>query len=244
MKLDNIIRGDVLTTLAEIPNASIDLIITSPPYNIALSLKKHKDDSKNSNWTPALGNGFDGYIDDMAPDTYVKWQRDIIRECLRVLKQTGALFYNHKKMIRGGLLQTHDKILSGFPVRQDIIWDKGSGNNFERSFLTPSHENVYLICNPDFKFKKGSVLRDVLQIGRELKNKHPAPFPVELPLQLINVTNAKVILDPFMGSGSTAVAAVRAGRHYIGIEQSPKYIQQAMTRIKNTRPDNTQRRLL
>ena len=241
--IDTIIHGDVLDVMKKMKSASIDLIITSPPYNISADLKRHNS-TKNRNWTPKLKDGFDGYSDDIPHDKYVKWQRSIIQECIRVLKNDGALFYNHKKLIRGGLLRWHTDILDGFPVRQNIVWDKGSGNNFERSFLVPSHEDIYLICNPGFKFKHGNTTRDVLKINMDHGNPHPAPFPVELPLQLINVTNAKVILDPFMGSGSTAVAAVRAGRHYIGIEQSSKYIQQAMTRIKNTRPDNTQRRLL
>ena len=240
MKLDTIIRGDVLTTLAEIPNASIDLIITSPPYNIASKLKRKTYD-KTSNWHPKLGDGYTGYSDDMDQPTYEKWQNTVLHECWRVLNDKGAIFYNHKKMIRGGIMQKHDAILDGLPLRQEIIWDRGSGNNFELSFFTPSYESVYLLAKPDFKRRTGFSIRDVMRINMEHGNPHPAPFPVELPRQIINATDAKIILDPFMGSGSTAVAAIRAGRHYLGIEQSPKYVKQAMMRIRNTKPDSVQR---
>ena len=237
--IDTIIHGDVLDVMKKMKSASIDLIITSPPYNISSYLKTH-----SNHWGDKMKDGYDLHGDDMPKDEYVTWQRKIITECLRVLKDTGALFYNHKKSIRDGIMVNHSDILNGFPVRQEIIWDRGGGLNQNLVYFTPSYESIYMIPNKNFTRLRKHPIRDVLKINPDVNNDHPAPFPVELPLQIINVTDAKVILDPFMGSGSTAVAAVRAGRHYIGIEQSPKYIQQAMTRIKNTRPDNTQRRLL
>ena len=94
--IDTIIHGDVLDVMKKMKSASIDLIITSPPYNISADLKMHNS-TKNRNWTPKLKDGFDGYSDDIPHDKYVKWQRSIIQECIRVLKNDGALFYNHKK---------------------------------------------------------------------------------------------------------------------------------------------------
>lgn len=77
-------------------------------------------------------------------------------------------------------------------------------------------------------------LSDVWYIPHEPSNAHPAPFPVEIPRRIISATNAEIILDPFSGSGTTAVAAKELGRHYIGIEISPDYCAMAKERIAKT----------
>ncbi|MCC5613237.1 site-specific DNA-methyltransferase, partial [Nostoc sp. CHAB 5834] len=100
-------------------------------------------------------------------------------------------------------------------------------------FFTPSHEWIMIFAKPGFKLKRklGALGPDVWTIPPARNNDHPAPFPVELPLRAIQSCNAKVILDPFSGSGTTGVAAVRSGREYIGIELSAEYNAQAEARI-------------
>ena len=73
---------------------------------------------------------------------------------------------------------------------------------------------------------------DVWEFTQEMRNEHPAPFPVALIDRIISSTNAKIILDPFMGSGTTAVAAIQNGRKFIGIEISPEYVDMSNKRIE------------
>jgi modification methylase len=154
---------------------------------------------------------------------------------MRVLKDTGAIFYNHKWRVQNGLIQDRCDILKGFPVRQIIIWKRKGGINFNNSFFLPTFEFIYMIAKPKFKLVNGANrYGDVWEFRQDLNNKHPAPFPVDLVERIISSTNAKIILDPFMGSGTTAVAAKRLGRNYIGIELSPGYCDMANKRIKNT----------
>ena len=239
--LNSIIQGDCMEIMTKFDDSSIDLIITSPPYNISARLKRLNEYNK---YNSDLKNGYGSYDDNMDPKEYLKWQRQVIAECLRILKPDGALLYNHKEFITNGLLESHHELLKDFPVRQNIIWDKGSGYNFNKSFLTPSYENVYLICNKNFKFRKGTVMRDVLTINRVKDDEHPAPFPVSLPLLLINATNAKIILDPFSGTGTTACAAKRLGRQYIGIEQNMDYVKSSRVRVSKVKLDAQQKKLI
>jgi hypothetical protein len=103
----------------------------------------------------------------------------------------------------------------------------------------PSHEWIVIFAKPDFKLKsKGaSGIKDVWEVPQEMKNKHPAPFPLKLPQMAIESTSAKVICDPFMGSGTTGCAAVLEGRDFIGIELDPGYHAMAKERIDATIAD-------
>ena len=95
---------------------------------------------------------------------------------------------------------------------------------------------IYLIAKPKFKLRKGSNrLTDVWEFPQERKNEHPAPFPIELPLRCISSTDGKIILDPFMGSGTTAIAAEMCNRKWIGIEKSAEYCDKANNRINQFR---------
>jgi len=153
---------------------------------------------------------------------------------MRLLREDGAIFYNHKTRVQAGLLQDRYDILDEFPVRQCIIWQRDGGINFNPGYFLPTYEVIYLICKPKFKLApKANALGDVWRIPQESKdNKHPAPFPVELAQRCISSTNAQVILDPFMGSGSTALAAEALGRDWIGIDISKDYIKLANERIQ------------
>ena len=131
------------------------------------------------------------------------------------------------------MLQTPLDLNPGLPVRQIVIWDRRSGFNFNQSFYLPTHEWVVIFAKPGFRLrsKGASGLKDVWSVPHERENEHPAPFPVDLAQKAIETTSARVILDPFMGSGSTGVAALQSGREFIGIELDPGYCEKARARM-------------
>jgi len=234
--INKFICGNSLQVMKEIPNNSIDLIVTSPPYNIRNTSGGGMSTigTKNSKWpVAALSEGYSNHTDNMPHDEYVQWQRDCLTEMFRIIPDDGAIFYNHKWRVQNGLLQDRSDIVEGFPVRQIIIWRRRGGINFNDNYFLPTFEVIYMICKPKFKLSKKACSRgDVWDIGQELSNEHPAPFPVELPERIISSTNAKTILDPFMGSGTTALAAKKLHRDFVGIELSPKYVKMAEKRIQ------------
>jgi len=134
------------------------------------------------------------------------------------------------------LLQDRQDIVNGFPVRQIIIWRRKGGINFNPGYFLPTYEVIYLIAKPDFKLvPKSNGVGDVWEFTQEMKNGHPAPFPVALIDRIIDATNAQIILDPFMGSGTTAIVAMGLKRNYIGIELSPNYCEMAEKRIEKNK---------
>lgn len=229
------ICGDSLQVMQQIPDESIDLIITSPPYNIRNTSNGGKSTigTKNSKWPiAALSEGYSEHDDKMPHDEYVEWQRNCLTEMFRIIPEDGAIFYNHKWRVQNGILQDRSDIVNGFPVRQIIIWKRAGGINFNRGYFLPTYEIIYLICKPKFKLaEKANSLTDVWEVPQELNNKHPAPFPIEIPKRIISSTTAKFVLDPFMGSGTTALAAQHSNCNFVGIELSPKYIKMSEQRI-------------
>ena len=190
----------------------------------------NRDDNRRSN--TLLTEGFDNHDDAMPHEEYVAWQRSCLSEIMRLLSPGGAIFYNHKWRVQGGLLQDRHDILEGFPVRQIIIWQRSGGVNFNLGYFLPTYEVIYLIALPDFRLKIEAVRwGDVWKIHQDEGNPHPAPFPVAVAQRCISATTAGVILDPFLGSGTTAVAAMRAGRDWVGIEQSERYVRQTHDRL-------------
>jgi modification methylase len=226
--LNSIVCGDALSLLSAMPASSVDLCVTSPPYNLGM---KKKTVSRWNN--AALREGYDNHQDNMPEGEYIAWQRSILMEIMRVLKDTGALFYNHKGRVKNGLWQDRAEIVQGFPVRQIIIWQRHGGINFNPGYFLPTYESIYLIAKPEFVLApKANALGDVWEIGQERHNPHPAPFPVELPRRCISACRGQVVLDPFMGSGTTAVAAIELGWQYIGFDNSEKYCDMARRRLE------------
>lgn len=192
-----------------------------------------KSNTKTGKWAgAALQNGYSHHDDCMPHKEYVKWQNNCLKEMFRLIKNDGAIFYNHKRRVQNGLLQDRDDILKGLPVRQIIIWKRAGGINFNPGYFLPTHEVIYLIPKPKFKLvPKANAYGDVWEFVQEMKNPHPAPFPVALVDRIISSTYAEIVLDPFMGSGTTAIAAMGNGRKYIGIELSQDYCNMAEERI-------------
>jgi modification methylase len=233
--IDKFICGDTVEIMKKIPDGSIDLIVTSPPYNLKNSTGNGMKDGRGGKWSnAALINGYSHYNDNMPHEKYVKWQRECLAEMLRIIPDNGAIFYNHKWRVQAGLLQDRQDIVSGFPVRQIIIWKRKGGINFNPGYFLPTYEVIYLITKPKFRLaSKANAYGDVWEFGQESKNKHPAPFPVDLIERIILSTNAKIILDPFMGSGTTAIVAKELDKKFVGIDISPEYCQMAQERLIN-----------
>ena len=231
---DQILCGDILDVMRRIPDGAVDLVITSPPYNLKNSTGNGMKDGRGGKWAnAALQKGYSHHHDCMPHEEYVQWQRDCLSEMLRVIPDHGAIFYNHKWRVQNGLLQDRQDIVAGFPVRQIIIWKRKGGLNFNPGYFLPTYEVIYLIAKPNFKLNpKANGAGDVWEFTQEMKNDHPAAFPVSLINRIISSTEAQTVLDPFIGSGTTAISAMNFGRNFIGIDVSPTYCEAARERIE------------
>ena len=221
--------------MKKLPSESIDLIVTSPPYNLKNSTGNGMKDGRGGKWSNAsLIDGYANYDDNMPHKKYVDWQRACLTEMIRILPEDGAIFYNHKWRVQKGLIQDRQDIVNGFPVRQIIIWHRKGGINFNKGYFLPTYEVIYLIAKPKFKLApKTNAYGDVWEFTQEKNNNHPAPFPLPLIERIISSTTATTVLDPFMGSGTTAIAAKKMKRNYIGFELSSDYCKMANERINN-----------
>lgn len=242
LPLGQVLCGDALETMRTLPSASFAIILTSPPYNLT-GLHGQGKSYEGSTWKGSRLL-YDGYSDtdkDSMPDgEYVAHQRECVDEMVRLLRPDGVLFYNHKNSIKEGVLVDRGEIVRGFPVRQRITWFKGAGHNHCRSFFRPVSEDIYIIGarGGNFKFHQRSSSRgDVWQIAQDLDNTHPAPFPLALAEFAIRaVDNSGAVLDPFVGSGTTLVAAALAEREWLGIERSQTFADMATARVRTTLP--------
>ncbi len=235
--LNKIHLDDCIKVMDKLPANSIGLIVTSPPYNLRNSTGNGMKDGRGGKWENAkLLNGYATTGDNMPHKEYVAWQKNCLHSMMRILSDDGAIFYNHKWRVQRGLLQDRQDIVGEFPVRQIIIWQRNGGINFNPGYFLPTYEVIYLICKPKFKLApKANAHGDVWSIPQVKNNPHPAPFPVELVQRCVESTTAPVVLDPFMGSGSTAIAAEASNRDWIGIEISKDYRDMANKRIRAER---------
>ena len=219
------------------PDEALKLVVTSPPYNIKNSAGNGLKNGNGGKWPKAaLQNGYDGHDDCMPHEEYVEWQRRCIEEMMRILRPDGAIFYNHKWRVQNGIMQDRRDILDGFPVRQIIIWQRSGGINFNPGYFLPNYEVIYLIAKPGFKLApRANGAGCVWRINQEINNPHPAPFPVDLASRCIQAAGGGPVLDPFIGSGTTALAAEMSGVDWIGIEKSTEYARMARGRISKVR---------
>lgn len=229
--------GDAVATMNRLPPESVSLVVTSPPYNLKNSTGNGMKDGRGGKWPKAqLINGYHSHDDNMPHEEYVAWQRECLTAMMRVLRPDGAIFYNHKWRVQDGLLQDRSDIVAGFPVRQIIVWKRAGGINFNAGYFLPTYEVIYLICKEDFKLaRKANQMTDVWEIAQARGNGHPAPFPLELAQRCVQASQGGIVLDPFMGSGTTAVAAMLEGRDWIGIEISPEYCKMAVKRLADAK---------
>ena len=232
MQTTTLKQGDCLELMKELPAESVDLVVTSPPYN------KHSNNrhvGHTDSWQNAKID-YGVYVDDMAESDYQEWQKKVLRECIRVLKDDGSLFYNHKPRIVNHKIIFPNEWLGEFNIRQMIIWNRKNSPTLEPIRFLPTTEYIYWITKkaktPKFN-REAMKYTEVWNITATPNSLHPAPFPKELVKRCILATTSKndVVLDPFMGSGTTGVACVQLNRNFIGYEISPDYFKIAEKRI-------------
>lgn len=252
--INKIHKGDCLDIIKQFPDNSIDVLVTSPPYNLGnpnfsenpKRVVKTDSNPKDSRNNTLMIEGYSDFDDCLPHSVYVTQQRFLLKEAIRCLKPHGAIFYNVKWRIYNGILRNYEDVLKGFPVRQVIIWNKFSTLAYSPSFFLPKYEVIYVIVKGEgdessFKLTpEGVKYGDVWEFSSEKDNKHPAPYPLLLPYNAISGLEYPdpknvVIFDPYMGSGTTAIAAECCGYNWIGTDVSDQYINMAETRLAKNR---------
>jgi DNA modification methylase len=235
-----IYNADCMDVLGLLPPA--DLIFTSPPYNLGVSAGGgfgHYSDEAGlrlrgggNKWTGgALAHGYSDHGDAMPMAEYEDWQRNVLRACWAQLGDRGAIFYNHKPRVQAQTLWLPLRLNPELPLRQIIVWARAGGMNFAPTHYVPTHEWIMVFAKPDWRLKtKGaSGIGDVWRVAQE-PSEHPAPFPLALPAYAIESAGPSLVIDPFMGSGTTLRAAKDRGVRAIGIEISERYCEMAARR--------------
>jgi len=232
-----IICADTLAALRKMPECSVDVGVTSPPYN--------KQENKKG-WLVANVK-YDSIGDKKSEDQYQREQREVLDELYRVIKPGGSFFYNHKvRSEQGQIIHPISWVSqSAWAIRQEIIWNRKITGNIRGWRFWQIEERIYWLYKPVNGQKIGreiqprhAKLSSVWEFPPERNNQHPAPFPLVLPLRAIysvlDEARDKIVLDPYCGSGTTLVAAKLMGHRYVGIDISEAYIAMARERIKNS----------
>ena len=218
-----VVCGDCLDVMAEMPDGCVDLVVTSPPYNLGIT--------KGQAWDKPVDYGV--HQDNMPEDKYQTWQKNCIAEMLRVTRKHGSIIYNHKPRQREGLVILPHEWVLGFPIHQEIIWDRKSTHNHNPTFLDPVDERLFWLANDTPKIYGGMDNWSILRIPFEVKSDHPAPFPLALPLFFIRSLTKEhdLVSDFFIGRGTTAQAAQMLGRHFFGCDINSEYVAMAEERL-------------
>jgi len=245
-----IYHGDCSEVLGDaLPKA--DLVFTSPPYNLGTTtgggfpsighyargaaLADRGGAGKSwGKWSGgSLANGYGVHSDAMPQSDYEAWQRGVLARLWAQLSDVGAIFYNHKPRVQAGEAWLPLCLNPGLPLRQIVTWARAGGMNYAPTHYVPTYEWVLIFAKERFRLrdKSASGLGDVWRITQESQIDHPAPFPYELAARAIATTTAAEVLDPFMGSGTTLVAAKNLGRRAIGIEIEERYCEIAARRL-------------
>ncbi|MEW5867796.1 MAG: site-specific DNA-methyltransferase [Chloroflexota bacterium] len=231
-------------TMSALPDHSMHLMVTSPPYNV--------------------GKEYDA---DLTLEEYLGFLKKVWAEVKRVLVPGGRACINVANLGRKPYIPLHafiveDMLSLGFLMRGEIIWDKAASASAStawgswRSAANPTLRDVheYILVFSKGAFKRHNPSKRAATIGKEefleysksvwhfpaesaRKIGHPAPFPIELPRRLIELYTfaGEIVLDPFMGSGQTALAALHSRRHFVGYEIDPAYVDLARLRIQEYR---------
>lgn len=227
-----LINGDCFIEMKKIPDKSIDLVVTSPPYNKHSANRKC---GKTDSWQRA-NIDYGDFKDDLPELEYQEQQKKVLRECIRVLKPDGSIFYNHKPRIVNHRTIFPHEWLGEFIIRQMIVWDRKNTPVLEPIRFMPLCEYIFWITKeqktPKFN-PKAFIYKEIWSISPQHQNEHPAPFPEELSDRCIFATTSEndLVLDPYCGSGTVGVSAKKKNRNFIGIELNPKYIEIAQKRI-------------
>jgi modification methylase len=221
------LKGDCLKILPTIEDESIDLIITSPPYNLG---NKHHTGNKYHK----------SYNDDLPEQEYQNQQIQVLNQCFRILKSTGSIIYNHKNRIKNGKQITPYEWLlkTNFIIKQEIIWINRS-QNFDKIRFYPFTERLYWLAK-DAKTKLFNAINhyDVFDwtewkpVGT--KGIHTRSFPEKMVEDLLLCfPEAKNIMDCYMGIGTVGIVCKNNNRNFIGIELDDNYYKIAQEKITN-----------
>lgn len=237
MELNKIYNENCLDTMKRMPDNSIDLIVTSPPYN---GWRNRRTQAKKSAYWKRTNIVYEGYNDKLPDEEYRNWQILVINECMRILKPTGTMVYNHKDQIYNFIVTSPLTwiLKSNAIFRQRITWDRGGMQAFNNVRFYRNEEDLYILGKnaKGFKWhKKYAKYMSIWKIIPERKSEHIAPFPEEIPLRCINsfTDENDLVYDPFMGSGTTAKVCIENSRNYIGSEISSEYCEIAKKRLSS-----------
>lgn len=236
MFYNTIILGDVIKVVKELPDSIIDCGVTSPPYN---------KQEKNKGWM-VKNVKYDVASDNKPEAEYQVEQIEILNEIYRATVSGGSFFYNHKlRWDRGKMIHPMEWLLkTKWNIRQEIIWNRAIAANIRGWRFWQVEERIYWLQKPvdgnligEELESRHAKMSSIWSFPPERDNDHPAPFPIQLPTRciysILGDQTGKTILDPYMGSGTTGVAAKLLGHNYIGFDISQQYINQAEARIKN-----------
>ncbi len=254
MNLDfknKLINGDSLRELKKIPSETFDLIFADPPYNLQLRNELIRPDRSKVNAVNDKWDQFENF------KKYDEFTYSWLTECKRILKKNGAIWVigSYHNIFRVGTAIQN----LGFWILNDVIWNKKNPMpNFRGTRFTNAHETLIWASKSEkskytFNYQSLKCLNDDLQMrsnwelpicnGSERLKKngkkvHSTQKPEALLHRILLATSNKndLVLDPFLGSGTTATAAKKLGRKYYGIEKEKTYYKAAEQRLKNTKP--------
>jgi len=248
MELNKIYQGDVIEVLKTFPDESINFVVISPPYNIGID--------------------YDIYKDNLSWKDYYSWCENWLKELFRVLKSDGRICINHylsfgtAKERTTPLMEINSIALKiGFKHHSVAVWQDitlvkrtawGSYMSASAPYINSPFEGILILYKETWKrtnrgkdtIKKEDFIkltRGIWEIPTERKQLTKANFPVILPEKCINLLTFEndIVLDCFIGSGTTAVACIKTNRNFIGIELSPEYCQIANKRINEAKEQLT-----
>jgi len=235
-----LINDDCLNALDKIPNNSIDVIITSPPYNKAgyegFVRKSHNKDSWKRRNIDYQDNPYSDFMED---SKYQDWQIKILDKCYDLVKEDGSIFYNHKiRVAKHKASHPIEWLLkTKFIFRQQIVWNRKASPTVAPIRYIPNTELIFWLTKnqkqPNFLRNKNLKHKgEVWEISASKNEPHPASFPIELIDNiLLNIPKNSLILDPFMGIGTTGLSCKKNNMNFIGIEIDKKYFNIAKTKI-------------
>ena len=247
---NKIINGDSLKELKKIPSETFDLIFADPPYNLQLKNELSRPDRSKVKAVDDKWDKFESF------KSYDEFTIDWLTECRRILKKNGAIWIigSYHNIFRVGYIVQD----LGFWILNDVIWNKNNPMpNFRGTRFTNAHETLIWASKNEkskytFNYQSLKCLNDDLQMrstwnlpicsGKErLKSNgvkiHSTQKPESLLHRIVLASSYKddFILDPFLGSGTTAVVSKKLGRNYFGIEKEKNYFDAANKRLKNTK---------
>lgn len=241
MPIDSIVCSDCMEAMRGFPDDAVDLIVTSPPYN---NWRNRRTQADKADYWKRTNIVYDSCADKMTDEEYADWQTAFIDECLRVLKPTGTLCYNHKDMIFNFSVTSPLSWIakSKAVFRQRVTWDRCGMQAFNNVRFYRTEEDIYILGKTAHGFKWNAGAARYLSIWRIPPTKkddgHPCSFPEEIPRRCIEAFTDKgdIVLDPFCGTGTTCIAAYKMERRYIGFDISEAYCATAnatMERVKS-----------